>query len=92
MAPFLPPEVLQKRKQGFSVPLGAWLRTDLRDDILDTLRGGNRHGFFDRRAVNQLIEAFFSGDDARNYQVWSLYTFELWYQNVYGAGRRSAVA
>ena len=39
MSPYLPAEVLHKQKQGFSVPLSTWLRTDLRNDILDTLRG-----------------------------------------------------
>ena len=92
MAPFLPTEVLQKRKQGFSVPLGTWLRTELRSDILDTLRGGNRHGFFDTHAVERLSDAFFRGDDSRNYQIWTLYAFELWYRNVYGAAARTAVA
>jgi asparagine synthase (glutamine-hydrolysing) len=92
MAPYLPAEVLRKRKQGFSVPLGTWLRTDLRDDILDTLRGGNGHGFFDKRAVERLTEALFRGDDSRDYQVWTLYAFELWYRNVYGAAARTAVA
>jgi asparagine synthase (glutamine-hydrolysing) len=92
MAPFLPAAVLAKRKQGFSVPLGTWLRTELRDDILDTLRSGNGHGFFDRPAVDRLCDAFFRGDDARNYQVWTLYAFELWYRNAYGAAARKAVA
>ena len=92
MAPYLPASVLHKRKQGFSVPLGTWLRTDLRTDILDTLRGGNRHGFFDQRGVDRLTDAFFRGDDSRNYQLWSLYAFELWYRNVYGAPARTAVA
>jgi asparagine synthase (glutamine-hydrolysing) len=92
MAPMLPAEVLEKRKHGFSVPLGTWLRTDLRSDILDTLRSGNRHGFFDTGAVERLTDAFFRGDDARNYQVWTLYAFELWYRNVYGAAARAAVA
>jgi asparagine synthase (glutamine-hydrolysing) len=92
MAPFLPAAVLQKRKQGFSVPLGPWLRTDLKEDILDALQGGGGHGFFDRRAVQRLSDAFFRGDDAHNYQVWTLYAFELWYRNVYGAAARKAVA
>ncbi len=92
MAPLLPSEVLDKRKQGFSVPLGAWLRTDLRSDIVETLRNGNRHGFFNRRGVEQLTDAFFHGDDSRNYQVWTLYAFELWYENVYRSAVRTAVA
>ena len=92
MAPYLPADVLQKRKQGFSIPLSAWLRTELRDDMLDTLRGGNRHGFFNRRAVDRLTDAFFRGDDSRDFQVWTLYAFELWYRNVHGAAARAAVA
>ncbi len=88
MAPYLPAEVLHKRKQGFSVPLGTWLRTDLKQDIMDALRGGNRHGLFDARAVERLTDAFFRGDDSRNYQVWTLYAFELWYRNVHGAAAR----
>ena len=92
MAPYLPAEVLQKQKQGFSVPLGTWLRTELREDILDTLRGGNRHGFFNRRFVDEITDAFFKGDDSRNYQVWTLYAFDLWHRNVYGASAQRAVA
>ncbi len=92
MAPYLPAAVLQKRKQGFSVPLGAWVRTELRDDILDTLRGGNRHGFFNPRYVEQLTDRFFRGDDSCNYQVWTLYAFDLWHRNVYGASAQRAVA
>ena len=83
VAPLLPREVLTKRKQGFSVPLEAWLRTVLRDDVLDTLRGGNRHGYFDRRAMDEMTDAFFRGDNSRNHQIWSLYAFELWYQAVH---------
>jgi asparagine synthase (glutamine-hydrolysing) len=92
MRPYLPLSVLEKRKQGFSVPLSTWLRTDLRDDILDTLCSGNRHGFFSRRAIDQLTNAFFHGDDRRDYQVWTLYAFEVWYRNVHGAQARTAAA
>jgi asparagine synthase (glutamine-hydrolysing) len=96
MRAFLPADILEKRKQGFRVPLETWLRTDLRDEIVDTLRGGNGHGFFHHHSVEQLTEAFFRGDSSRSvqldYQVWTLYAFELWYRNVYGAVARTAVA
>lgn len=92
IAPYLPPEVLQKRKQGFSVPLGVWLRTVLKEDILDTLRGGNKHGLFDYQGLQRLSDAFFHGDESRNHQIWALYAFELWHRNVYSAtGHVSAV-
>jgi asparagine synthase (glutamine-hydrolysing) len=90
IAPFLPPEVLAKRKKGFSVPLETWLRGVLKDDLLDTLRGGSAHGLFDRKGVERLTESFFKGDNTRNHQLWTLYAFELWYQNVHGGVRRKA--
>lgn len=91
ISPLLPAEVLTKRKQGFSVPLETWLRTVLRDDVLDTLRGGNRHGLFDRGAMDRMADAFFRGDDSRNHQIWSLYAFELWYQNVHRRGASASL-
>jgi asparagine synthase (glutamine-hydrolysing) len=91
IAPYLPQEVLMKRKHGFSIPLGTWLRTDLKKEVLETLHGGNQHGLFDRKAMDRLMDAFFRGDNSRNHQVWTLYAFELWHQRVHlGRHRRPA--
>jgi asparagine synthase (glutamine-hydrolysing) len=86
MASSLPAAVMTKRKQGFSVPLESWLRNYLKDDVLDTLRGGNQHGIFERRAIDRIANAFFKGDDRRNHQVWALYAFEHWYKQVHVRG------
>jgi len=83
--PMLPPEILQKRKQGFSIPLEGWLRTDLRGEVLETLRAGNRHGLFDRRGLDAIIDDFYGGNDRRNHQIWTLYAFEHWYRTVHEA-------
>lgn len=83
IAPYLPPEVLQKRKQGFSVPLGTWLRTVLKEDVLDTLHSGNAHGLFNFQELQRLSNAFFHGDDSRNHQIWALYAFELWHSTIH---------
>jgi len=91
IGPYLPPEVMGKRKQGFSIPLESWLRTDLKAEVLDALGSANGHGFFDRKAVGRLLEGFFRGDDSANHQVWTLYAFELWYRKIHcGLGRARA--
>jgi asparagine synthase (glutamine-hydrolysing) len=92
IAPFLPQEVLTKRKQGFSIPLDTWLRTELRNEVLDTLRSGNRHGFFNSRAIDRITDDFFRGNGRRNYQVWTLYALEHWYEKVYLGTPRAAKA
>jgi len=89
IAPLVPPPILTKRKHGFSIPLETWLRTDLRNQVLDTLQGGNQHGIFNRQALDKVIDAFFRGDDRRNHQVWTLFALEHWYQNVYSAAPAS---
>ena len=83
IAPFLPAAVLSKRKKGFSIPLDTWLRTTLKEDVLDALGGSSRHGLFDRRGVDRLTDSFFKGDNTRNHQMWTLYAFEMWYRNVH---------
>ena len=88
IAPYLPNEVIEKRKHGFSIPIETWLRTVLKEDVLDTLRGGNQHGFFDRQTVDKITQSFYNGDDTRNHQVWALYVFEHWYRSVHNNSRR----
>lgn len=83
IAPFLPASIMTKPKQGFSIPLETWLRGDLREDVLDTIRGGNREGLFDPAAIDRVVDDFFRGDTRRNHQVWSLYSLEKWHQLVH---------
>ena len=90
IAPYLPAEVIEKRKKGFSIPLQTWLRTVLKEDLLDALRGSSHHGLFDRRGLDRVTDSFFKGDSSRNHQIWTLYAFEVWYRNVHGGRRRNA--
>jgi len=81
MAPWLPPEILHRRKQGFGVPLASWLRGELRDlthGVLtdDTARG---RGLFRPAAVAELLDRHDRGlDESR--RLWALVQFELWHR------------
>ena len=82
VASLLPPEIVRGRKQGFSIPVGAWLRNDLQPfmrDVLspDTVR---RQGFFDPPAVQRLIDAHVGGQRDMSRQLWSLLAFSLWHE------------
>jgi asparagine synthase (glutamine-hydrolysing) len=78
--PLLPEEIVQGRKQGFSIPAAAWLRGDLEPfarDVLspDALR---RHGVFDPAAVGSVIDRHVSGREDLSRQIWGLMAFSLW--------------
>ena len=76
----LPKEVLTHRKQGFMIPLGDWLRRDLRptlDDLLapDCVRA---RGLFDPYAVEAMKRAHLSGARTHADRLWTLMMLELW--------------
>ena len=82
LAPWLPPELLRRRKQGFMLPLGRWLRGPLRPllcDVLSTERL-TRRGWFNTTMVEQLITEHLTGRQPHTHQLWSLLMFELWAQ------------
>jgi asparagine synthase (glutamine-hydrolysing) len=76
----LPREILTHRKQGFMIPLGQWLRRDLRptlDDLLapDSVRA---RGLFDPDAVDALKREHLSGARTHADRLWTLMMLELW--------------
>jgi asparagine synthase (glutamine-hydrolysing) len=72
----LPPEVAERGKTGFGVPLGRWFRSDLRElarDVLATDRGWFRPG-----TVNRLLDEHESGSADHGHRLWCLLMLELW--------------
>jgi asparagine synthase (glutamine-hydrolysing) len=84
----LPREVLSHRKQGFMIPLGRWLRTDLRDtmeDLLDPERIRTR-GLFSPEAVRGLQAEHLSGARSHSDRLWTLMMAELWMRRYLDGG------
>ncbi len=72
----LPPEVAERGKTGFGVPLGRWFREDLREltrDVLSTDRG-----WFRRDTVIGLLDEHESGRRDHGHRLWCLLMLELW--------------
>jgi len=80
----LPPELLQRRKMGFGMPLAAWFRGPLRNMVWDHLTG---HQFLARDIVSpsfvrRLLEEHQTGRRDNNGWIWALLVLELWYSNL----------
>ena len=81
--PLLPAAILERRKQGFGVPLGPWLRGPLRDVLearlaLDRVRDV---GLFDPAGVRRLVDEHFAGIHDHHKVLWSLLAFDAWRQH-----------
>jgi asparagine synthase (glutamine-hydrolysing) len=78
----LPREILDRKKMGFGVPLGSWLRDSLKDMLIDTILSPRAisRGMFHQSAVNSMIRAQMAGDDRFQYVLWDLLLLELWHR------------
>ncbi len=82
MAGRLPAEILSRRKMGFPVPIGAWLRGPYRF-VLDDLVLGPRtlaRGLFADGALRRLVASHVSGEANHAERLWSLINLELWHR------------
>ncbi len=81
----LPKAIIERKKHGFGVPVGSWLRADLseyaRSILLDpkTLA----RGIFNSEAVQQMLTEHTSGRSDLGHALWTLLTFELWMQRYF---------
>jgi len=78
----LPSNILRRRKMGFGVPLGAWLRTDFKELLLDTVlseRAASR-GYFKLSAVRRMVDAHLAGSNRYQYVLWDLLLLERWHR------------
>ncbi len=79
--PLLPREVVRGRKQGFSIPVAAWLRGDLEPFARDVLSPETveRQGCLSPEAVTQVLDEHVSGREDLSRQIWGLLSFTLWF-------------
>lgn len=76
----LPAEIIDRKKQGFPIPIERWLRGEaagLMQDLLsvETLR---RRDFFEPDYVRRLMQQHLSGYCDHSTELWGLMSFEMW--------------
>jgi asparagine synthase (glutamine-hydrolysing) len=78
----IPPEVVNRPKEGFVQPIYSWMHGALRQwtvELLESLPGE----IVNLRYVEPIKRAFLDGDTAMNAKIWNLACFSLWW---HGAG------
>ena len=88
----VPAEVMDRPKRGFALPLAKWLRNELRAEMAESLSEGviRKRGYFNPRAVNQVMQDHLSGKRDNSGILWQLLMFESWHRNyLQNVGARS---
>ena len=77
---YVPPELVERPKMGFSIPLASWLRGDLRpwaDDLLAPARLA-ADGIFAAAEVRRLWDQHQTGAANRENVLWNVLMFQAW--------------
>jgi asparagine synthase (glutamine-hydrolysing) len=80
LAKYVPADLFERPKMGFGVPIDRWLRSDLREMLLDYLSSERlqREGRFNAGFVERKIREHLSGQTNHQYRLWSLLMWEMW--------------
>lgn len=79
----LSPQLFERQKQGFSVPLMSWFRGPLRDWVEELLGDSTlvSCGLLEPEPIKEAWLAHIEGRRNREYQLWNLIVFLGWWKN-----------
>ena len=79
----VPKEVLDGPKRGFSLPLGHWMRHELKEMVQTILLEPRtlQRGFFNPAGVQRMLREHFDQRRDHSARLWRLLMFELWHRN-----------
>ena len=85
MARYIPTNVTQAEKQGFSSPDASWFKGESIEFVKRILLNGDAriYEFLDRKTVEELVGQHLHGEQNRRLLIWSLLSFENWLAGTY---------
>jgi asparagine synthase (glutamine-hydrolysing) len=75
----VPANLIDRPKMGFGIPRAEWLRTGMREMVIDTLTDttATHRGWFNSNEVKKVIDTHMAGEDKDNI-IWPILMLELW--------------
>lgn len=82
---YLPKEIFDRPKSGFTVPLKNWFRNELKDYVYETLSEKNLKKIDDINInyVKQMIENHMNGKENNYHQIWTLISYIKWMEKYF---------
>lgn len=82
---YFPKDFLNKSKKGFGVPVGDWLRSELRSELLSYIDKVFiiKQNIFQFDVISKMVEDHLSSKMDNTFRVWTYYCFQKWYKNNY---------
>lgn len=79
---YSPKELIERKKQGFSIPIESWLKNELREKVnyyFDKNYLSNQN-IFDFNKINKLKNDYYNSNVNYNVIIWNILIFQMWYE------------
>ncbi len=82
---YFPKGFLNKSKKGFGVPVGDWLRSDLRSELLSYIDKSfiDKQKIFEVGVISKIVEDHLNLKKDNTFKVWTFFCFQKWYKKTY---------
>jgi asparagine synthase (glutamine-hydrolysing) len=82
MEGIVPREILYREKQGFGVPVGDWINSQLKDRIHGILSEKKtvERGYFEPKYIKILLDEHAGNRRDHSHSLWILWMLELWHR------------
>jgi len=86
MEPYLPKEIIYRRKKGFGIPIAEWFKGPLKGSLMELLDRDRirAQGLFNPDSVHRLMEDHFRGKRDNRKKLWTLFIFQKWFDQYLG--------
>ena len=75
-------DLVNRKKQGFTIPIDEWIRTVLKDEVVEKLMNieGELSIFLNKNQINRMLTQHFSRKYSWGWMIWSLYSLVMWFE------------
>lgn len=86
MGRYIPADIAQSEKQGFSAPDASWFRGESIEYVKREILSENAriYEYFDHKTILDLVSSHLEGRENRRLLIWSLLSFEWWLRRFLG--------
>jgi asparagine synthase (glutamine-hydrolysing) len=78
----IPARILKRPKVGFRVPVNEWFRGEMKDYLLEHLRGSGSmtRRYYDAGALDRVLDGHINGKQNQEKLLWTLLNLEIWHR------------
>jgi asparagine synthase (glutamine-hydrolysing) len=75
---YIPQNIMNLKKSGFTPPLLRWSKSILKEDIIDTILSNNSfsEAYLNKNEVKKLVDSYYTGNPGSIESLWTLYSLK----------------